>query len=289
MNRRPLLLLLTCFLLACSQPEGELIIVPDNTAPPDLSVPEVIKENYVNKLFISLLGRKPSDLELNGALAILDRDNAAEADRKVLVSDILNQPEYAQRSFDIARVEILNNLDTAEISQNIFIFNQLKNDPQYADFIDIIDFEIGRLQALRSIPDALQAGSISRIDMHRRCVDNSFYDEINMGTQNFVLAMFEYFLDRYPTEAEESSAILMIDGFNSVLFGVEGKNKEDFLDIFFASDDYFEGQVVDIYQDFMFRLPSSQEMSSATIAYQESQDYADVLTDILTTDEYLGL
>ncbi|MEM7367935.1 MAG: hypothetical protein AAF587_04995 [Bacteroidota bacterium] len=289
MNRLFIFLLIPLVFLACSQPEGELIIVPDNIPPPDLSVPEVVKDNYVNKLFISLLGRKPSALELNGARAFLDKDNAAPEDRKALVADILDQREFSQRTFDIARVEILNNLDTADITENIFIFNLLKEDPQYADFIDLIDFEIGRLVALKRSPEDLESGQISRIDMHRRCVDNSFYDEINMGTQNFVLAMFEYFLDRYPTEAEEQNAILMIDGFNSVLFGVEGKSKEDYLDIFFGSDDYFEGQVVDIYQDFMFRSPHSLEMSTATIDYQQSRNYRSLLTDILTTDEYLGL
>ncbi|MEM6347292.1 MAG: hypothetical protein AAF927_25605 [Bacteroidota bacterium] len=276
------------FLMAC-QPEGQLVIVPDNTAPPDLSVPEVLQENYINKLYITLLGRKPTDIEAFAAKTKLTQGEVSQAARQEVIEQIVVQPEYLQRTYDIARAEILLNLDTFEITQNIYFYTALLDSPAYEPFYPLIEFEINRMEELKGVPSALLNASLTRIEMQRRMVNNLFYDQINMGSQNFVLAMFEYFLGRYPTEAELTTSIAMVDGATVVLFGKEGYDKQDFLDLFFESDDYYEGQVINIYQDFLFREPDSQEMSSETVAYRQDQNYENLLKRILSTDEYLGL
>lgn len=279
---------LSLVLFAC-QPEQKIILVPDNTAPPDYSVPQALKENYVNKLYITLLGRKPTAAEFQAGLGILEADNVSEESRENLMGVILSSPNFYQRMYDIARVEILNNLDTVEITFQIAVFKDLLKEPVYAPFYDYIQFEINRLQSLKNVPVQLLNGQIGRVEMHRRFVNNSFYDEINMGTQNFVLSMFEYFLNRYPSDAEEAACIAMVDGVDVIVFGREGHDKQDFIDIFFDSDNYYEGQVNDVYRDFLFRLPNSIEMSQATIAYKTHKDYKKLLISILTTDEFLGI
>ncbi|MDX2249510.1 MAG: hypothetical protein SF052_22190 [Bacteroidia bacterium] len=279
---------LSLVLFAC-QPEQKIIIVPDNTAPPDYSVPQAVKENYINKLYITLLGRKPTSVEFAAGIDILDTDNASEENRETLMDIILNDPDYYRRMYDIARVEILNNLDTTEITFQIAVFTDLLDEPIYEPFYEYIIFEINRLKDLKAVPALLTSGQIGRVEMHRRFVNNSFYDEINMGTQNFVLSLFEYFLNRYPSDAEEAACIAMVDGADVIVFGQEGHDKQDFMDIFFESDNYYEGQVIDIYQDFLFRSPNSLEMSTATIAYKTDSDYKKLLKTILTTDEFLGI
>ncbi|MEZ4773622.1 MAG: hypothetical protein R3D00_10610 [Bacteroidia bacterium] len=275
-------------LMAC-QPEQKIILVPDNTAPPDYSVPQAVKENYVNKLYITLLGRKPTAGEFQAGIAILEADNVSEENREGLMNVILGSPDFYRRMYDIARVEILNNLDTTDITFQIAVFKDLLKEPVYAPFYDYIQFEINRLQNLKNVPLQLLNGQIGRVELHRRFVNNSFYDEINMGTQNFVLSMFEYFLHRYPSDAEEAACIAMVDGLDTIVFGKEGHDKQDFIDIFFDSDNYYEGQVIDIYRDFLFRSPSSLEMSQATIAYKTHKDYKKLLISILITDEFLGI
>ncbi|MEL7530994.1 MAG: hypothetical protein AAFN10_06790 [Bacteroidota bacterium] len=280
--------LVLCFLIACT-PEGELVIVPDNTAPPDLSVPEVLQENYVNKLYITLLGRKPTDIELFAAKTKLAQGAVSEAARQEVIEQIVSQEEYLQRTYELAKAEILLNLDTFEITQNIYFYTALLDSPAYEPFYGLIEFEISRMQDLKDVPSALLNASLTRIEMQRRMVNNLFYDQINMGSQNFVLAMFEYFLGRYPTEAELANSTAMVDGGTVIVFGKEGYDKQDFLDLFFDSDDYYEGQVINIYQDFLFREPNSQEMSQETVAYRQDQNYENLLKRILSTDEYLGL
>ncbi|MEL6135605.1 MAG: hypothetical protein AAFR59_19775, partial [Bacteroidota bacterium] len=165
----------------------------------------------------------------------------------------------------------------------------IKIDPRYADFIDLIEYEQQRLLRLKQIPFSLPTNLINRVEMHRRCVDNSIYDDINMGTQNFVLSLFEAFLGRYPTVAEETAASQMVDGVNTIFFGEEGDSKTEMIEIFFASDNYYEGAVLEIYEDFLFRSPNSIEMSEATKRYRLSGDYEALLQEILSTDAYMGL
>ncbi|MEO0469408.1 MAG: hypothetical protein AAF206_07305 [Bacteroidota bacterium] len=281
-------ILLATLALSCQDP-GEIITVPDNTAPPDVTVSEVIKENYVNKLYISLLGRKPESSELVQGMATLAQDNASTANRAELMDDIFTNPGFGERMYDVARTEMLNNLDTAQISLQIYFLTVLLDSPAYEPFYDLIIQETTKLQELKDTPYDLIDGTIGRIEMHKRCVNNLFYDEINMGSQNFVLAMFEYFFNRYPTEVEERDAIAMVDGFTTLMFGKEGHSKTDFIQLFFASDDYFEGQVINVYRDFLFREPTSQEMGLHTTSYKQALDYQELLKAILTTDEYLGI
>ncbi|MEL6649212.1 MAG: hypothetical protein AAFQ87_00260 [Bacteroidota bacterium] len=275
-------------MLSC-QPEGQLVIVPDNTAPPDLSVPEVLKENYVNKLYITLLGRKPTEIEAFAAMTKLDQGEVSAEARQEVIDQIVGESEYLQRAYDIARAELLLNLDTFDITLTINAYETFLDSPAFEPFYSLIEYEIGLLRDLKEVPEALLNGSIGRIEMQRRMVNNSFYDEINMGSQNFVLSMFEHFLGRYPTDAELANSVAMVDGSTVVVFGAEGYDKEDFIDLFFDSDDFYEGQVVKIYEDFMFRAPSSQEMGQQTVAYRQDQNYENLLKRILSTDEYLGL
>lgn len=278
-----------CLLLlaSCGDP-GELIIVPDNQSPPDLTVPEVVKENFVNRVYITLLGRKPEGTELTLAMSTLDQDNASTPQRKVVIETVLEDPAFRERQYNIARIDLLNNFDTTDIALFRAVFTQYLTDPQYEPFIDLIQYEINRLDKLSQAPVRYFAGDINRAEMHQRMINNQFYDEINMGTQNFVLSVFEHFLNRYPTEAEEAQAILMCDGFYSVCFGLEGNSKEDFLDILITSDAYREGQVLDLYESLLFRDPNSQEMSLGTLLYGQTQSYDSLLLDIMISEEFLG-
>lgn len=277
-----------CFLLSCKTDQA-LVIIPDNTAPPDLSVSLVLQENFVNKSYVTLLGRKPSPVEQDQALQILGSANANQSSREQVLNTILAGEEFPQRQYDIARIEMLNNVDTVEITQIILLYTSLLDLPEYAQFVDFLQQEIARVQKLKELPADLASGSANRVEMHRRFVSNYFYDEINMGSQNFVLSMFEYFLGRNPIVSEEQNAIAMVDGIQTVVFEVEGDSKEEFIDIFLDSNDYYEGEVINIYKDFLFRLPDSYEMGTDTQFYKENQAYKSLLKRILSKDEFIGI
>ena len=184
---------------------------------------------------------------------------------------------------------MLNNLDTAEITYYIYLFNILLTDPAYEQVYDVIEHEIERLDSLQRVPSDLVNHIINIEYLHRRCVNNYFYDQINMGSENFVVSCFQHFQNRYPTQNELTEGKKMVDGVPAILFLESGQSKDDFIDIFFTSKDYFEGLAINLYQRFLLRDPSSIEMGNAATAFTNTHDYIQMQKDILATNEYIGI
>lgn len=276
------------FWAACS-PQQEEILVPNNTAPPDGTVSDVVLESYVNRSYISLMGRKPNPTEFSAGTQTLRLGNVSQDARESFLESILSSQEYHFNLFDVHRTLLIQSVDTTDINEQITLFNFLLTDSSYQAIWPDITWERDRLQLVLDIPVDLSAGSIGLVEAHRRLVDNYAYDQINMGTQNFVISMFQNFLFRYPTDAELADGELMVNDFSSQIFLESGRSKEDFIRIFFGSSDYFEGQVRDVYSRTLFREPDTEEMESLAIEYKNSGDYEDLLVQAMTSDEYVGL
>lgn len=286
----PLLLaLLTVLVLSSCGKDQEIVPIDGNVAPPDYTVPTVVKESYVNRVYISLLGRKPDDGEFQTGLAQLNQNNMSVTNRETFLDDVIDNYDYHYNLFDVNRINLINAADTSEMKEFIAVFNLLLMDPQYQPLYPVIQAEIDKMQLVLDIPDGLANGSLDLPGAHRRFVNNNIYDEINMGTQNFVQSCFENLLFRYPTAAELTSASTMVDGFSANVFLQSGRNKDDFLTIFFSSNDYYEGQVRDVYQRFLFRDPDSVEMDELTQSYKNSGDYEALIKTVLSSDEYAGI
>lgn len=285
-------ILLLIFILATSFfscKKNDEIIVANNTAPPDYTITNTTIENYVNKSYISLLGRKPDSIELSGSIAILKQNNLSAANRTAFLNMVLAKPTYSSHIYDINNIDLLNNLDTNEITGKILLFQFLLTDSTYVSFWTFLQNEMNRLFVMQQILPQLQNGSANIIDLHRVFIDNDFYDEINMGSLNFVVSMYQNFLRRYPTENELNNGIAMVDGDFAIAFQQSGNSKADFISIFFSSNDYFEGQVRDLYLRYLFREPTSSESAIGTILYKNSNDYKALQRSILATNEFIGI
>ncbi len=291
----PKVILRTVFLflvvsIAINGCKKDEILIPNNTAPPDSTISTLVIENYVTKCYISLLGREPSTSEEIDAVNILVAANMTSASRKEVLSEIIGKPEYAQKLVEYNSIKLLNNpLDTVEIQTQIYIYTSLLSDPQYAPFYDLINSIISNLETLLSTPGELNSGSIGIREMHRRMITNEIYDQINAGSFNYVLSLFNNFLFRDPTSEEHNSGITMVDGFVAVLFYETGTSKDEFIEIFLDSDDYFEGQVRELYLRYLFREPTSQEQGYHAGRYHQSDDFNQLQKDILSLDEFAGL
>lgn len=274
-------------LSGCTKDE---IIIDDNTAPPDSTISALVIKNYVTKCYISLLGREPYAQEQQDGIALLDANNLSVASRKSMLEDIMDNEEYLDKVLEINSLKLLNGpFDTSAVQEQLYLYNLIILDPQYADFVDIIQEGIDNLEVLLATPTEFRNGTIGMQEMQRRLVYNEIYDQINMGSYNYVLSLFNNFLFRDPTEDEHNSGITMVDGFVAVLFYQTGNSKEAFIDIFLHSDDYYEGQVRELYQRYLFREPSSEEQSYHSTRYKESSDYERLQEDILSSDEFAGL
>lgn len=287
---RSFLFAVVVLLASLSGCQKDEIIIDDNTAPPDSTISTLVIENYVNKCYISLLGREPYEQEQTDAIALLQSGNMSVTSRKSMLGQIVDNPEYRDKVLEINALKLVNSpFDTTAIQEQLFIYNSVLNDPQYAAFYDLISGIIANLEVLLNTPTEFRNGSIDMQEMHRRLVTNDIYDQINMGSFNFVLSLFNHFLFRDPTNDEHNAGITMVDGFVAVVFYQTGNSKEEFIDIFLHSDDYFEGQVRELYLRYLFREPTSAEQGYHAVRYRDSGDYERLQKDILSTDEFAGL
>src|ERR1041385_229214 len=237
---------------SCKKYEEET--VPGNQAPPDQTIDWVVIENYVHKVYISTLGREPDSVELNSGMNLLLSQNLSISSRNQFLNNVFSNQEFNDKFCERARIDLLQGLDTAEITQRIILYTLLLTDTSYMLFWDDIQAEINRLGEMKEVPDSLAAGVINFKEVQRRYIDNSFYDELNMGSFNFVVSLFQHFLNRYPTQSEVDAGVNMVNGLSSVFFLTAGQSKRDFENIFFGSTDFYEGEVRGLYQQYLFKI-----------------------------------
>lgn len=278
---------LSLALLSCKKTEVEL--VPANIAPPDFTIENSVYEAYVTKTYILVLGREPDSTEFQAALSLLKGSNMSVAARRTFLDDIFADPGYRHRQFARWNAGLLNNLDTNQFSLYQFLFDQQLNDPAYQFAWPFLQYEKIRLTELQSAGNLYVNGQITLQELQSRMLNNYFYDQINMGDLNFVVASFQQLLNRYATDQEKTNGVSMVTGNNAVLLLRAGNGKEDYLDILTQSDDYYEGAIVRLYNDFLFRNPNSVEMSSAAIRFRDSGNYEQAQQEILSTNEFIGI
>ena len=280
-------LLLAFSIMGCEKDE---IVVEDNVAPPDHTVSSLVVETYINKCYISLLGRKPTTQEETEAKNGLLQSNLSVASRRTMLSPIVQSAEYRAKLLETQTIRLLTlPLDTADLNFRLFILSDYLDDPINAQFENLILAEIARLEELINTPQDVAAGNLSMAQLHKRLVNNLFYDELNMGSFNLVVSLYNHFLFRDPTESETQDGITMVDGLTSVVFYTSGSTKDEFIDIFFTSNDYYEGTVRELFYRYLFREPTTEELNYHTVNYKASDDFQELQKAILSLDEFVGL
>lgn len=286
---KKLLIWATTLLMMAACNKTEEVVVKNNVPPDDHTIDSTTIEIYVNKAYINLLGREPVGNEKQDGITFLKQGDFTKTRRGEFVAQFFGLQEYKRNLHNIARNELLRNLDSSEVAFQIALFQQLLTQPQYAPFYDMINIELNRLNEYQNIMNDLIAGTLDYRGMLKRCVNNYFYDQINMGTENFVVSTYQNFLYRYPTDAELLSGKTMVDGGTAVVFLQEGKTKSDYITIFFNSADYYEGQVRYLFTKYLFREPTSAEIALYAALYQNSGSYQDLQKEIFSLDEYAGI
>lgn len=270
---------------ACTKEE----IIGDNQPPPDSTINNITKETYVNRLYISILGRECTPAEFTEAFDILAAGNLSVQSRGQVIDLITAKPGYYKRLYRIAEENYLNSIDSLDYQTQMFAYQIVLSDQSQQQFWPYINFEVARLQAWMDAIDDMQSGTITVTEMHKRAVSNFAYDGINMGSLNFVASLFQNFFYRYPTEAELDAGIQCVDGFPATVFFQIADSKEEYVDLLFASTNYYEGQVRDLFTRYLFREPTSAEQTYFGERYKNNDDYKQLQKDILSLDEYVGI
>jgi hypothetical protein len=186
---------------SCSKTED--ITIKDNVPPPDGTIDSTTIDIYINKCYINILGREPVGNEKSAAKNILSQNNFSVADRKQFLQTFYTTNEYKRNQYNVTRNDYLRNVDSVEVYYQKLIFENLITQPQYAPFYDLLSGEIARLNLLLSINNDMATGTLDYKGMLKRCTYNYFYDQINMGTENFVVSTYQNFLFRYPIRCRD--------------------------------------------------------------------------------------
>lgn len=300
-TRSALLLTVALCASACKK---EVEVVPNNQPPDYSGVATVITSNYVNRLFIDLLGREPLDAEMAAEVAVLEASGLSGDARAALVNKLMTSNAFLEddssytnkyyiRQIELYRARCLEGVSDEFIQGAIGTAEQNALADSLAGNIagaNASNLELQRLLALKSARWEYRDGTIGIQEVMRRMVFNSIYDQINMNSFNFINATFDNLLLRFPTEAEFDQAYSMVDGnAAAVLFGQSGQNKSDYAHIVTHTAEFDEGMIRWCYRTFLGREPSTSEVYASLAEFRVDHDLQRVQRRILTTDEYANI
>jgi hypothetical protein len=293
--------LILCSYFACTKKETiylndhDNVIEEGNVAPPYAGITIVQIQNYINKLYIDLLGREPNLQELEDAANFLKSSELTMEARSTVVNELLEQPAYYNRLWEIYRRDYLNGVTDEDINDQLgafqFFYNDISQntDPQSQAFASLILLEIEKLNLLVAAREDYANGNMGINDLMHRIAFNAIYDEINMGAENMVLSCFENFLKRKPTEAELVAGVTMVDSNQgATLLLQDGNNKFDFVTIITATPEFYQGLTFDAYQQLLVREPTSAEMTAGTESLLTNKNFQLLQLEVAISDEYAG-
>ena len=286
---RIVFILLSIILVYSACKKSEIEQVPFNEAPRDTTISNITIENYITRTYILTLGREPDSVEFSTAKSLLSGTMLDDTSRQTFLNSVFNSIDYRPHVYEENRIALLNNTDTADFSNWIYLFKLVLKDTTYQIQWPYFQYELDRLIVMRNAFYEFVNDSIEIDELQRRMCNNYIYDQINMGTANFVISTFSNLINRNPTVSEQQSGISMVNGNNTILFLQSGSSKNDYLDIFIKSSDYYEGQVILLYLKYLNRIPGTVEMADGTLKYSTTLDYTAVQRDILSSDEYIGI
>ncbi len=269
----------------------ENLIIENNTPPENNNVSTLQLSNYINNVYIDLFGRAPTEGELEADISFLRTNGISTEARGEWIAAMMNNYEYYKNINVLTNQKMLVDVDSITVIYKIELYeyfielNNLGGDTLTNPFWE---YEIYKLQQLLTAPVDLYEGTIGIDSYMARFIYNAFYDEVNMGSLNFVIACFENLYGRAPTDEELDDGIRMVDGASSQLFLIDGSSKEDFIHIATTHPEFYQGQVFEVFTTLLAREPDSYEMFIYTSMMMESNHFNDVKQIILQGEEYAG-
>jgi hypothetical protein len=216
--------------------------------------------NFVVKTYISLLNRKPDKAEIQSVITKYSLFNELQKGQELLVRDLLKSKEFSHSVFDLFKNEFLQGVDVDEINTQITDYRFLLTIKTQSDFADIFQYELNRFLELRGAEDQYIAGKIKYNDFQKTFFNNKFFDDINMGDNNFVIACFNYLFYRNPTKYELEEGKKLYNNQFGVMFCKPGSSKIDFLEILFKSNEWKVGNIRFWFNKLLNRNPTHDEL-----------------------------
>tara|TARA_Y100001978_G_scaffold168373_1_gene156791 strand:- start:1872 stop:2774 length:903 start_codon:yes stop_codon:yes gene_type:complete len=292
---------ITCIIFLIFSCKKDSEIINNNNAPYYSEIPTLLLENYVNRVYIDLIGREPLDQEMiNDVQFLRDTDVSLESRDSLLLrlqydttyveGDSSYKFAYFHRIYEMMKVRLIEGASNSYIGSELNTFyNNYIQDSINGNMLDAYKRLLKYNQLNNVLESELQYyhGEIEINEMCRIMINNPVYDNINMNTFNFVNAAFDNLLFRYPTEYEFDQVYKMIDDNTAqIVLGSSGNNKEDFTYIICDSREFYQGMIIWTYNTLLARNPTSVEVDLLMNDFYFSHDYQWLQRQIMKTDEY---
>ena len=293
-------LLCLLWLSNCSK-KTEEVWIPNNQPRDYTDIPTVKVENYINRLYIDLLGREPLNTEKVRDVKFLRDSALSYSIRMKLITRLMTDSvstngdssykfSYYQRLYDLTKARLLEGAEDGEfyqrIGNNYFALTEAR---LLGDSIGVFSAMAGikRCQNVVDSRKKYMEGKININEMYAYMLDNPIYDVINMNSLNFVNASFDDMFFRFPTRDEFAIAYDIIESNKGgELFGGYAANKPEYCNILTNSREFYEGMIKWCYLTLVGREPTTQESYNLMQEYYIKKDLRTVQTIILATDEY---
>lgn len=278
------LILLSLLLASCARDN----IVPVDNLPADSTITQIELENYINKTHIALLNRKPTQAELTQSLQQLDVDryNRSIRDTYVLGIQDLDRSKWAIWQFLSDR--ILDGIDTTQVRESADIFQYRVDNSGTQNEKDYWQWLLDRTNNNLVVLEGWYNQDSTYNSLVGWMVRMPIYDEINMGTENFVVSIYQHFYHRYPTDHELTQASKMVDRQWGLLYGVNGNSKADFLNIFLNQGEFQQGLIINAFESYLNRIPTTIESDKHHHHLNNGWDYLKLQRYLLTSSEFIN-
>ncbi len=273
-----------------------------NSIPSYTEVPTLVLDNYVNRIFIDLVGREPSDDELRNYVDYLKAEDLSRASRDSLIRYVQRdttdrvlgryKEAYCTWLYEKAKgrfyVELGKDQDFRKAINKLI--NDNGGDTADAEFPGEAIAEILKLQSVLDSRDRFCRGEIGINDMMMYMIFNANYDEINMQNVNYVRACFNDLQYRIiDTEQLNRYAQALNLQETEYVYGMPFQNKGEFAYNMTHAWQFYDGFARWTYLTFMQREPNPDEVAQVIeLLSQDSRiDFFQQLQRILmVTDEY---
>lgn len=214
--------------------------------------------SFIMRSHLLLLNSKPTSFFIDSCAFKITKDTING--KQQYLTNLVSEKAYFQNMVSICRIDFLNNTSTKAIRDVTDEYGFLITYNSVKDYNDVLNSRLHKLAMLLKAEEDFSIGLISYQQVQQRYLDNSLYDEINMGPDNFVISCFMHLLMRHPTKAEITEAKKMITGYSGYLLNKNGTGRESFFNILFNSDAYKESQVRYWFSYYFNRDPTQEEI-----------------------------
>jgi hypothetical protein len=243
------------------------------------------------------LGRGATSDELDEFVEALESDNFSATSRKSFIASLQSTEGFKQQYLNKVYVDMkaryLDALNEDEIQQEAnFWLSQAIQASALGDALasELFMQEYNKTMTISNMATSWEDSPIDYPACAKAMMFNSLYDDLNMGTFNFIHASFDQNFYRYPTDVEYNQLYAPIE-YNGpgIFFQQNVSNKSQLLDVLITSTEFKEGLVRWFYRSYFIREPQAQELTEGIAYWTAQNDFNGFIQKILSNDEYAGI